>query len=433
MFKDNNSIILVDDNEAQLADLTRLFNEHGIGCRAFTCDGYDLPETPLKGVRLAFFDINYNNEGDDKAMFGTLESVIKGFISDDNGPYVIVFWSNKVDKMEEFKTFVNRDLAHAPKNPLAVIPLDKNAFLENQDELPNQLKTILNKPIVACLFSFQEQLSESADKVLKSITDIINGNDQWGQSEDYESKLIDVFAKISIQKAGLAFGITSPDKAIKEALAPVFLHELLKNDSHDWKDFLKLEEKDPEQLKRIELSDIAPQLNTIMHIDAVDIKDKEARGIVRGIKTCDEYVKQKIGCTLDEWMSISVCPKDKFTKAFKYVALEFSAACDYSNQKPRTHRYMLGILYNKGDHDVFYHKGHMRSFLKDNIYIPGFTFDIGDKGYGLMLDLNFTFVESADDPFSILETPLFRIKHELMNIIGEQYARHISRLGFDKY
>lgn len=40
MLKDNNSIIVVDNNEKDLQDIAGVFNLHGIGCRTIECDGF---------------------------------------------------------------------------------------------------------------------------------------------------------------------------------------------------------------------------------------------------------------------------------------------------------------------------------------------------------------------------------------------------------
>ena len=109
MLNDNNSIIVVDNKVEDLEKIARVFNVHGIGCRTIECNGYDLLPEPLKGVKIAFFDINFIGAGDETAIFSALRSVLTSTISKDNGPFVLVFWTTNPQFVSGFKEFVNRD------------------------------------------------------------------------------------------------------------------------------------------------------------------------------------------------------------------------------------------------------------------------------------------------------------------------------------
>lgn len=51
---ENNRIIIVDDADEDLQKLSDVFHKYGIGCKTFRYDGFNFPDTPLKGVRFAF-------------------------------------------------------------------------------------------------------------------------------------------------------------------------------------------------------------------------------------------------------------------------------------------------------------------------------------------------------------------------------------------
>lgn len=51
---ENNRIIIVDDADEDLQKLSDAFHKYGIGCKTFRYDGFNFPDTPLKGVRFAF-------------------------------------------------------------------------------------------------------------------------------------------------------------------------------------------------------------------------------------------------------------------------------------------------------------------------------------------------------------------------------------------
>ena len=80
MLRENNSIIVVDDRQSDLDRIARVFNTYGIGCKTILYDAMSLPQKPLDGIKIAFFDINLQNSGDENAKFATLFDAIKHYI-----------------------------------------------------------------------------------------------------------------------------------------------------------------------------------------------------------------------------------------------------------------------------------------------------------------------------------------------------------------
>lgn len=433
MFTDNNNIIVVDDDREALDRIAKVFNNHGIGCKLIETDGYDLPDEPLKGVKIAFLDINYNNQGDDNAMFATLLGVIKGVISKDNGPFVLVFWTTNKDKIEAFKSFVNRDrnvddIAH----PISITLMDKTAFDDNS--LPEEIDKVYSNPLVKCLFSFTEQLRDASDNCINEIFSHIPKDEEWGDSSTFSNKFKELFAKIAITTYGMEKGRQFPDKAIKESLVPVFSYSLCTNDNKCWENYLKLNNSSNNQLKKIDIKYISPYLNTIYHIDK-DVADNTRRGIVRMVKTDDDRFTNKIGYNKEYWVNTRFL-KDMFKldDLYELVAIEYSAACDYANNKNRLHKYMMGILCSENDYYKFIEqKKNPSKGIPENIYPLDFVFVHNDNVKGMILDLNSTISEDVNDKSGILGDAIFHFKHELMSKITSIHANHESRIGYSYF
>ena len=51
----------------------------------------------------------------------------------------------------------------------------------------------------------------------------------------------------------------------------------------------------------------------------------------------------------------------------------------------------------------------------------------------MVLNLNYTFSEESTELFGKLGDKIFGLKSEFMNSISEQYAQHISRIGYPFY
>lgn len=431
MLKDNNSIIVVDNNEKDLQDIAGVFNLHGIGCRTIECDGFNLLSKPLKGIKLAFFDINFTDAGDTTAILSALRSVFASTISKDNGPFVLVFWTTNNQMVNDFMTFVNRDDTYKqlPK-PIYITTLDKTKFVAQPEHLMDAIDAIYSSPLVKCLFTFNEELQKASDDCMNNITSLINVDEPWGQSTKFENCFKEIFSKISIDTLGMINGRQHPDESIKESLSPLFLYNLCNNGSTVWKEYLKLEQLEEKYLKGIDIKKIAPSLNTYYHIDP-NVTDIFARGVVRFINADSDEFKNRTGFEKNVWVNDRFLNKQHvFQNDYHIVALEYSAACDYSNNKNRLHKFMMGILCKEEDAEKIKNK---KKYIGEHLYVLEFTFIYNDEKCVLVLDLNSTFNEEDGEVFKLLSKPLFKLKHEIMNVITTKHANHESRLGFSYF
>lgn len=425
MLKDNNSIIVVDNKEEDLQAIAGVFNMHGIGCRTIECDGFNLLPQPLNGVKLAFFDINFTDAGDETAILSALRSVLASTISKDNGPFVLVFWTTNSQMVNSFTTFVNRDDTYKqlPK-PIHVTTLDKTRFIAQSEQLMVAIDTIYSSNLVKCLFTFNEELQRASDDCMNNIISLIDVDEPWGESTEFEKRFKEIFSKISIETLGMKNGRIHPDVSIKESLSPLFLYNLCNNGSTVWKDYLKLEQVEEAFLNGIDIKAIAPSLNTYYHIDS-NVTDAYARGVVWLMNEDDEF-ENRIGFRKELWVKERLL-NGKYipNKEYQVVAVEYSAACDYANDKHRLHKFMMGILCQEEDSDNIKKKR-----IAENIHSIGFSFIYNAEKHGLILDLNSTFNEEEGEVFKLLDKPLFKLKHEIMNVITSIHANHESRLGF---
>ena len=439
MLTENNSIILVDDNDEDLSRISSIFGLKGIGCRTFQYDGFEFPNEPLTGVRMVFMDINLSNSGDKKSQFAVLADALRKYISKDNKYFVLVFWTTHVDYIEDFKEFVNRDASadEMPK-PMLIVPLDKSQFIDNQNELENKLSQIFDEKLVRCLFTFDEDIQMAANNCLRNIVNLAPFDDGWGSNTNFESNVRNLFSKIAIDYSGLKPAKANPDKAIKEVIAPSFLYDLMRINQNTWKDFLDLNGRTDEELNSISFSgeDTSPKLNTILNIDP-SIEDVEARGSVRKIKLDENarnYFQNAFSVTVEDFIKNKmVSVKDnQFINEATVIAIEISAACDFSNDKPRLHRYMLGVLCKRKDYNDHVSNGKTKQ-MGEHVFIVPFDFIYENEVYCMILNLNYTFNEEATELFGKLGDKIFGLKNEFMNSVSEHYAQHISRIGYASF
>lgn len=428
MFKESNRIILIDDNTSDLEQLSKVFHDNGIGCRTFSYDSFY--DNPLKGIKILFLDINLNGAQSDQQRNSTLRDAIIHYVHEDNGPFVLVLWTNNTQWIDSFKDYANRnvDTDLFKRFPYYLTNIDKNEFYDNQKNLEEKIKSIFNNTIVSTLFDFEESLSNSVSKTISQIINIIPKGESWGDDKTFHDNLQKVFSTIAVQAAGYNNAKDNPDRAIKEAVIPILANDFVQDNHAVWGGVLK-DLKTSTNQKGISFpKDFnEAQLNSIFHINN-SFANKTDRGAVCPIlfDLNTSAFRDKFGYDFKDWFSCTFpnVTKDLRTQS-QLVCVEFSAACDYSQNKRRTNKYLLGEIMPSSSLEKIEESENKGDYL---LLLP-YKFEINDKEKIIAFNLNFTFTV---DPSAIKHTlgePLFCFKKEIMDLIGSKYADHISRIG----
>lgn len=429
----SNRIIVIDDNRNDLNAICDIFHKNGIGCRGFVYDPFNLPDQPLTGIRFVFIDMNLNPAGGGEIK-SSLKDAIKHFISVDNGPYILIFWTNRVEEIEDFINFINRDDddVKLKLKPLHITHIDKNEFIDSKDHLTDKIESILSSDFVKCIIKFDESVLNAATKTLNAILSTINVSDKWGEHAEFDKACRFVFSKIAESTSGLTQAKLNPDMALKESLAAIFKHVLCQNHDDYWKEYLT-PLKTAEKSKDISFPDgfSLEKLNSIYHIDASRIEQKSIknRGAVCNFSKHDnsEVFNELFHTDYQSWLDESFHDLSGVDSSeINLIAVEFSAACDFSQDKDRTNKYILGILISSA-----IGKKLRKANLKDYIFLIPFDFHYDNQNYTLALNLNYTF--NLPKLPNILSGPLFILNKEFMDMLGLEYSSHLSRIGITSF
>lgn len=432
MFKESNRIILIDDNTSDLEQLSKVFHDNGIGCRTFHYDSFY--DTPLKGIKILFLDINLNGAQSDQQRNSTLRDALIHYVHEDNGPFVLVLWTNNTQWIDSFKDYANRsvDADLFKRFPYYLTNIDKNEFYDNQKNLEEKIKSIFNNTIVSTLFDFEESLSNSASKTISQIINIIPKGESWGDDKTFHDNLQKVFSTIAVQAAGYNNAKDNPDRAIKEAVIPILANDFVQDNHVVWGGVLKDLKSSTKQ------NDISfpkdfneAQLNSLFHINNSFV-NKTDRGSVCPIlfDLNTSAFKDKFGYDFIDWFSCTFpnVTKDQRTQS-QLVCVEFSAACDYSQNKRRTNKYLLGEIMPSSSLERIEESKNKGDYL---LLLP-YKFEINDEEKIIAFNLNFTFTVDPSAIQYTLGEPLFCFKKEIMDLIGNKYANHISRIGITSF
>ena len=452
MFNPTNKIIIVDDQENDLLSLAKVFLKNGIACKTILYDG--AYESPLKGVRIAFFDIkilgksfdntqeeyDYKADRDLSSLFNDLAYAIETCISANNGPCALIFWSNNNQVIPSFKEYVNERYPDLP-SPVITDCIDKDEFIgKTSEEFIEKFNSIFNKNAINLLFKYEEHCSIAAMESINDLFQIIpRTNSKWGSDTGFAENFDSIFSSLAAKKSGLEFARKNPDKAIYEALSPVLNFKLEKKAINlEWVNYLsKLKSGTPNYPTSFKKE----ILNSIFHLDDSPDLLSSTRGAVCEFKFKVSFCKKILFSLKPYFGKIEKELKMKFSEFVlfkedvpqnvresirgksKFIVLEISAACDYSQNKKRNHKYIMGLQTPKIElKHIDENKLSDAVFYKEvpTLYYENETIDLW---------FNFNFVLSSDEINRGIMTPHYSLKKELMDLITTRFANHISRIG----
>lgn len=429
MLAESNKIVLIDDDEKELSRLSQVFYDKGIGCRKLVYDAFY--DRPLSNVRILFMDINLSNanEGDDKKRNSTLKDALNLYISQDNGPYVLVFWTSNVEWKDSFLEFMKRDEEGLPVSPIFITTIAKEEFSVEK------IDAIFDESPVRILFEYEEEMARSVSDATNQILNTIPKDNTWGKTSLFDENCKEVFATIAKQLAGYQFAKQDPDKAIKEALIPLYAYAFLNCKSNLWRKTLSeiFDKKKSDEISLPYGYDVA-LLNTIFHIDNTGSFSNVCRGVVSAIDV-DKFEKF-FSISFPDWFGITLPGIDKSNrKKSKPICVEISSACDFSQSKKRTNKYLLGVVCpediveivksNEIKNDNPIKLGEYSLLIKE-------SFLNRDEKVVFCFNLNYTFTISKETEY-IMGNSICQFKKELMDMIGNRYANHISRIGITSF
>jgi len=453
MLEKQNKIIIVDNIREQLETLGKSFFENGLGCRTFLYE--PTYEEPLKNVRIAFFDINltetavdtaYESDADilkhNSAVFNALADALNLYIAKDNGPYVLIFWTANKKVVNAFKLFMQdteRGFSETA-SPILIRSIDKAEY--NIDgsgkNLAETVLTMLNaENKIKFLFDLEDNARIAGENTLNRLYDILPKTDAWGESERLFENLDKVLSKIAASTLGFEHAKENPKKAVYEGLMPVINYEFLNSESTlDWSQIVK-QLNDAAKISNLTSPDneIQNKVNTLYHIEDFDGHTKDVRGCVIEINKAEPGILASFGIQdFPTWFNDIIPVDDSALRRdlrnnAKMIAIELSAACDYSNKKKRINKYILGVLTKQFDVKTHLNKDRR---IESSYHLGGCAFHHNVEGnICLWLNLNYVFGAKPDDVR--LGQPLFIMKKEIMDMLGNKYASHISRIGITSF
>lgn len=459
----NKKIIVVDNELDHLSMLEERFKDLGLPCLSIHYEQAEFETLKLKGVRYAFFDLNItdanfnlNDESeiskdnlDLKRVFNELVYAITEVLDKHNGPYILVLWTNNEFLVDPFLDYINsRELKEFPL-PVSVLVLSKAVFRTDSKSLDRILEETNKFQSLKSLAKFENLVETSISETISSLLSTVKDQKGLLVNEDmFDLRMTELFKYIALSNFGkIAYEV--PTKAIVEGILPLLNYKITKNCMQEeifgsLIDINQLNNYD-EDLKSLRAtigdSFSISALNSAYHIDD-NPKGVDTRGATFVIDEHSEYFNNKFGIeiievfksTFDQLYSKLI--DKKLMVDVKIIITELSAACDYSQNKDRVNKYILGYLIPKKAilECVNNNKNKIRSSLKpkhEACYVVGNSFSIDNLDVYLAYSLNHVISIDLGDREKLEHS--FTLKKEMMDLIGNKYSNHVSRIGITAF
>lgn len=483
----NGKVIVIDNEPKEAAPLLNVLAKNKIFHIYYTGETDLLPiqGDTFDDVRLLFLDINLTPNASDQATIAQLNSTLRRIIKP-GSPYIAAVWSNNQEAhtplIEDLFNNKASDIA-----PISKLLLNKGDFFQYNIEeggyildpdrldiigdLEQRINDCLNQvDAVRLLMEWENLVSEALTETISSVSNIIDNDAFWNDNlkhiyyklahaqlgktisnhndhelqqaalntltssfnDRVEMKIakVSIVSPIDISRSGKSYYRTINEAQVKllwENFTYLLFIDGIQKSQNKSINGLKANNTEAEQEIAAKLKSIygliSPRLNTELLISKSPKVDFHPGNVYHKVVT--GLRKRKLLKTYFPDIDKKQDGHYKYMdlKGFRFVEVECTPVCDYSQSKRLRYRFLPGILYEAS----------VQSKLDENldsIYreIPFFEFK--GKIYKLVFDYRlFKAVNTDDDSRFTSHNFLFRLKSELLTDIQARISSHVNRPG----
>ena len=183
-------VVVVDNTPYEAVLIIRAFAKAGIASTYYTGAIEEMPESPLKGIRLVALDLHLDGDEsqESKAMLGHALGVLKLLIDPNNGPLMILAWTKHPQLVEELKEKLPSACPAA--TPSFVVTFDKTSLIDAEghvdiEKIISELNLAVQQWSPFDLMLYWEQLvHDSASETTRALSSLQPSDsfDHWKNS-----------------------------------------------------------------------------------------------------------------------------------------------------------------------------------------------------------------------------------------------------------
>jgi len=427
-------VIVLDDDEKDALAILKALGQKGIASIYFDGKTRTLPKRSerLSGVRLAVLDMDLIGGGTaDKAKAATLVRRLDGILSPENGPYVVLAWTNHIELVEHFESYVFAS-ENTPR-PIATAMIPKAQCKDaGSGEFDTRLiiaqlaEKLKGCPPLAFLQEWEQTAFRAATDVTNALSSLgadvtFHDLDAWRSA--WKAELAQIMAVMAEEETG--------GRPHEEAVAPPLFRAL--NPLHSD----RMEARSTEAGSAVGLADLdvdagghfalekKARINTMLHLAVTGSDAVSAGSIYHFSMARGPGWLPKTSGLLDHLLQNpdQDDARNDITAAAMRIAVEITPPCDHSQRNLNVARFVCGLVVpnskqkriKKGDFikrlGPFYLSKRVRKPGTHWLYLSGRHFVTADL---------------AD--VSTLRT-VGRLRHEAHTDVQVWFAQHASRPG----
>jgi len=407
---DNGKVVIIDDKYDEVKNLMSGLSSEKIPFVYYQDEtGGDLPDTPLKNIRLIFLDLLLidNSEQPVKKVISTIVSRLKKIISVDNGPYILIYWSTKRKK---YSKALERELNKkrlSDYKPFEILRLSKPSSISN---VKQELATRFDKFKSLKAFLLLESITnKSIGDVVNQFTKIFTVDGSW------DKNLKDVLYKTGEARVGEDnFKPLDNPKKIQNSLLTISstIDETIEKAINE----IDFKEVSFDSITKYDTTlEAKAKFNSKLHV---------FNNIDSSIKSGTVYKSRKYKKTKDKILERLVnSPADLSRIKPETVLFDLTPVCDYSQDKEYV-RAVYGICINDTGYKHLKARKFRQQFYRE---LPHIYFN-GEIKY-IILDYRFSFSILKSEFQRIKLKPLFKISNELLVELQADFSKHVNRPG----
>jgi len=467
----NGKVVIFDDQYEQIEGLLKTLSKERVPFLYYKDElGEDLPDKPIKNVRLVFLDIELVS-GQTLSNHNIISSIGARFekVLEKNNNYVLIYWSTKEKKYQEVlnQAFEERLIDY---KPIVALSLNKSEALDQKGKIIDFIiKEIAEKSKNFNLFKifalWENLVNDSAGNLINDFTNFIGKDSNWDENAKHvlyklsqaysgktiskkedEEKLQDSFSTlnqvlidhiendikpiIEANKGIVKGSIVAREKDDQQYSSIInnklLLSETTHNSSVPGCLFFVDDEFELEKGKLIEKRD---KIEANPHIKEED-KVKALSSETNKIKDFEEREKNnKIDKTYNQIINGIITGEEskektelrtQISEKSINIELNISPLCDYAQEKMPLVRLLPGLLIESDLMDVLIKHNTYNYFSEGSIRFL-------KKDYYFLFDFRFLYSELKSD---ILKRPSNnKIRHQFLSDIQLRLGNHINRSG----
>lgn len=443
--------VVVDDRQEHLQAIVESLQASGTPCHAIRYDAtQDIDPLLFKGLRALFMDLQLQSNlpsVDYKSHFAIIQGILEDCISADAGPFLMMLWTDQSEKSLDLEAYLTTNLGgdKAHCRPLAIIPLNKSAFITQagdlkdgattREELRSAIQIKVNQvPSLAAMMQWEAEISLAAAEVLSDLVNVASSVALAGEPDaDTVGRNVGTMATALKLLAKAASGDSQDSSLVRlslhDALLPMLNDHIYNLDINadaagTWS---RTFEHATDPLPKLPI-ETTGKLNKRIHFqissEPADPGAASAWGAVSAVPVDFDWGRLGLTDSSDLERQTTNSLRKKPTEDGVFVNIRIGAACDYAQNKPGPITFVVACLFRCPA------TGPLENVSKANNWISP-VFELDGRPSQLVINPRMVhttgYVEAESYEFK------FRMREQLVMELISRIGFHSSRPGIIRF